>query len=64
MIAYTSTFIFTAEVWAITKALEQIHISVESKYIIFTDLLLCLQALENMNLEHPLIGMVIRNEDL
>ena len=64
MIAYTSTFIFTAEVWAITKALEQINISVESKYIIFTELLLCLQDLENMNLEHPLIGMVIRNEDL
>ena len=51
--------IFTAEVWAIIKALEQIKDSVASKYIIFTDSLSCLQALQYMKLEHPLIGMVI-----
>ena len=48
-----SASIFTAEVWAIKD-------SVVSKYIIFTDSLLCLQALEYMKLEYPLIGMVIR----
>ena len=47
---------FTAEIWAIIKALEQIKYSVASKYIVFTDSLLCLQALQSMKLEHPLIG--------
>ena len=55
-----SASIFTAEVWAIIKALEQIKDSVASKYIIFTDSLSCLQALQYMKLEHPLIGMVLR----
>ena len=32
----------------------------ESKFIIFTDSISCLQALLYMKLEHPLIGMVIR----
>ena len=37
-----STTIFTADVWAIIKALEQIKDSVASKYIIFTDSLSCM----------------------
>ena len=55
-----SASIFTAEVWAIIKALEQIKIYTASKYIVFTDSHSCLQALHYMKLEHPLIGMVIR----
>ena len=55
-----SASVFTAEVWAIIKALEQIKDSNASKYIVFTDSLSCLQALHHMKLEHPLIGMVIR----
>ena len=54
-----SASIFTAEIWAIIKALEQIKYSVASKYTVFTDSLLCLQALQSMKLEHPVIGMVI-----
>ena len=41
------------------RRLEQIKHSVASKYIIFTDSLSHLQALQYMKLEHPLIGMVI-----
>ena len=53
--------IFTAEVWAINKALEQIKDSVAFKYMIFiAATLLCLQALQYMKLEHQLIGKVIR----
>ena len=55
-----SASVFTAEVWAIIKALEQIKNSTASKYIVFTDSLSCLQALHHMKLEHHLIGMVIR----
>ena len=55
-----SASVFTAEVWAIIKALEQIKDSNASKYIVFTDSLSCLQAFHHMKLEHPLIGMVIR----
>ena len=55
-----SASVFTAEVWAIINALEQIKDSNASKYIAFTDSLSCLQALHHMKLEHPLIGMVIR----
>ena len=40
-----SAIIFTAEVWAIIKALEQIKDSIASKYVIFTDSLSCLQAI-------------------
>ena len=47
--------VFTAEVWAIIKAMEQIKDSIASKYIVFTDSLSCLQALHRMKLEHPLI---------
>ena len=54
-----SASVFTADVWAIIKALEQIKDSTASKYIVFTDSLSCLQALHYMKLEHPLIGMVI-----
>ena len=55
-----SASVFTAEVWAIIKALEQIKDSTASKYIVFTDSLSCLQAVHHVKLEHPLIGMVIR----
>ena len=48
-----SAFVFTAEIWAIIKTLEEIKNSVVSKYICFTDSLSCLQA--SMKLEHPLI---------
>ena len=39
--------------------IEQIKDSVASKYIIFTDSLWCLQALQYMKMDHPLIGIVI-----
>ena len=55
-----SASVFTAEVWAIIKALEQIKDSIASKYIVFTDSLSCLQASLYMKLEHPLIEMAIR----
>ena len=51
--------IFTAEIWAIIKALEEIKYSVASKYFVFTDLLSCLQALKSIKLKYPLVGMVI-----
>ena len=54
-----SASIFTAEIWAIITALEEIKNASESKFIIFTDSLSCLQALLYMKLEHPLIGMAI-----
>ena len=60
MILSDSASVFTAEVWAILKALEQIKDSIASKYIVFTGSLSCLQVLHHMKLEHPLIGMVIR----
>ena len=55
-----SASILTAEIWAIITALEEIKNASESKFIIFTDSLSCLQALLYMKLEHPLIGMAIR----
>ena len=55
-----SASVFTAKVWAIIKALEQIKDSIVFKYVVFTDSLSCLQAVQHMKLEHPLIGMVIR----
>jgi len=55
-----SASVFTAEVRAIINALDEIKDSIASKFIIFTDSLSCLQALQYMKLEHPLIGMVIR----
>ena len=55
-----SASIFTAEIWAIIKAVDEIKYSVASKYIVFTDSFSCLQALQSMKLEHPLIEMVIR----
>ena len=58
-----SAFIFTAEILAIIKALDEIKNTSESTFIIFTDSLLCLQAVLYMKLEHPLIGMVIRKCD-
>ena len=50
-----SVSIFTAEIWAIIKALEQIKHYVAYKCIIFTYSLSCLQALQYMKLEHPVI---------
>ena len=56
MILPDSASVFTAEVWEIIKALEQIA----TKYIVFTDSLPCFQAIHYMKLEHSLNGMVIR----
>ena len=50
---------FTVEIWTIIKVLEQFKDSVASKYIIFMDSFLYLQALQYMKLEYPLIGIVI-----
>ena len=55
-----SASIFTAEIWAIIKALDEMKNASASKFIIFTDSLSCHQALLYMKLEHSLIGMVIR----
>ena len=52
--------IYTAEIWAIIKALEQNKDSLTFKYIIFTDIRSCLQALIHMKREYPLTGMVRR----
>ena len=52
--------IFTVEILAVIKALEQIIKSVASKYIIFTDSLSCLQALQCIKLKHSFIGNVIQ----
>ena len=48
-----SASIFTAEIWAIIKALEEIKNASASKFIIFRDSLSCLQTLLYMKLEHP-----------
>ena len=56
-----SASVFTAEVLAIIKALEQMKYYIASKYIVFTDSLSCIQALQHMKLGHPLIRKVIRN---
>ena len=55
-----SASIFTAEIWAINTDLEGIKNASASTFIFFTDSLSCLQALLNIKLEHPLIGMAIR----
>ena len=57
---FHSASIFTAEVSAIIKALDERKDLVASRYIMFTDTLSCLQILHYMKLEHPLIGIVIR----
>ena len=54
-----SASIFTAEIWAIIKVLEEIKNNYASKFIIFSDSLSCFQALLYMKLEHPLIGTAI-----
>ena len=55
-----SASIFTAEIWAIFKALDEIDNASASQFLIFTDSLSCLQALLYMKLVHPSIGMLIR----
>ena len=55
-----SASMFTSAICAIIKSLEKNIDSIASKYIIFTDSLSCLQALQYMKLEHSSIGMVIR----
>ena len=57
MILPDSSSIFTAEIWAIIKTLEEIMLHPN---IVFTDSVSCPQALRSMKIEHPLIGMVIR----
>ena len=49
VVIWICIIVFSAEVWAVIKALEQIKVSVASRYI------LCLQAFEYMKQEHPLI---------
>ena len=51
-----SASIYTTEIWAIIKALEEIENSVASKYIVYADSLSCFQSLQCMTLELPLIG--------
>ena len=55
-----SASIFTAEIWVIIKALDEMKNASASKFIIVTDSLSCLQAVLYMKLERPLIGMVIQ----
>ena len=45
-----SASIFTAEIWAIIKALEEIKPSAASNYIVFTDSLSYLHALQSLGL--------------
>ncbi|XP_055958722.1 uncharacterized protein LOC130010402 [Patella vulgata] len=52
--------IFTAELQAILQALEFIQSSSSLKHIIFTDSLSSLQAINNKQLEHPLVADVYR----
>ena len=54
-----SASIFTAEIWAIINALEEMKTSVASKYIVFTDSLSSLQALQSMKLEHESVSFKI-----
>ena len=57
-----SASMFSAEVWAIIKALEQIKDSFASKSIIFTDSPLCLQPLGYINCSrqhHPSIPTIL-----
>ena len=60
MILPDSASIFTAAIWAIITALEEIKNASVSRFIIFTDLLSCLEAFLYMKLEHPVIWMAIR----
>ena len=53
-------FGFTAEVWAIIKALKQIQISTASKYIVFRLTFVSPSFTSHEAGTHPLIGMVIR----
>ena len=55
-----SASICITEIWAIIKDLEELKNSVASKYFVFADTLSCLQALQSMKLEDPLIGIVIK----
>ena len=55
-----SASVFTAEVWAIMAALEEIKNASESGFVVFADSLSCLQALLYIKLEHPLVGMAMR----
>ena len=55
--------LFTAEIWVIPDALKYIKTSDASKYIILHSFS-CLQSLNFIKLNHPLIGMVIRKSVL
>ena len=51
-----SASVFTAEMWTIIKTY---------KYIVFTDSLSCLQALQYIKLEHPLMVLLnVANRDI
>ena len=51
---------FVLPPWYIRQPAENKN-SVAFKYIVFTDSSSCIQALQSMELEHPMIGMVIEN---
>ena len=52
---WETTSIYTAELQAILLALKQAYQSQESKFMIFSDSLSALQALENLKTDHPLL---------
>ena len=54
-----SASVFTAEVWAVIKAMEHIKDAVASKCIIFAESLSCRQAVQYVKLEHHVLGLVI-----
>ena len=56
-----SASIFTGEIWVIIKPLQQSKDFVAVTDIVYPDSLLCLQALQYIKLEHPLIGMVYKD---
>ena len=51
--------IFTAEVRAILLALECIEHSKRKRFLIFTDSMSCLQALDHLKTDHPIIAQVL-----
>ena len=54
------TSIFTAEAVALKLAVQCIQRQVVRKSVIYSDSLSCLQALENKNLQHPVIRDIIQ----
>ena len=55
------TSIYTAELRAIQLALDVVNNSNKDKYVICVDSLLCLQAIEQQHIDHPLVLDVLEN---